>query len=325
MFVSISFLIIITCILICFYRIRVQWYLQYKRNLSNLNAEQIYHHLCCFEFPFECFYGINLAFYRTFVSPTISTVYRQTNTIAGSTEKRVDDTDIIMHAWIDYGIDSDEGQASIKHLNNIHGVFSHRTRNEDFVYVLCCFVVDTIRMIDVFGWRHLDDNEKQALFIFYEKVGQRMNLKNLPTSLEEVYTIVNDYTNSDISATETESGHILTDAIHTLVQKWYKLLLPASIIRTLLNALLYVVGGEMFHKKLGLKQPSSLSLYIIYALATLRRDFMQFMPPRTTPHRLSNILMKQNYMCPAAKTNFVQVGPPKIIALVAEQKQQYND
>ncbi len=320
MLLSIFLLGFIVCLFIYFYRIRLQWYSQYKRNLSNLNAEQIYHHLCCYEFPFECFYGINLAFYRTFVSPTISTVYRQTNTIAGETEKRVNDTDIIMHAWVDYGVDSDEGQASMKHLNSIHGLFSHRTRNEDFVYVLCCFVVDTIRMINVFGWRYLEDQEKQALFIFYEKVGQRMNLKNLPKSLENVYTIVNDYTNSDISATETESGRILTNAIHTLVQKWHGFLLPTSLIRILLNALLYVVGGEMFHKKLGLQQPSALSTYIIYALAALRRDFMHFMPPRTTPHRLSDILMKQNYMCPAAKINFLQVGPSKILPSIVKNE-----
>jgi hypothetical protein len=320
MFLSIFLLVFIVCILTYFYRIRLQWYSQYKRNLSNLNAEQIYHHLCCYEFPFECFYGINLAFYRTFVSPTISTVYRQTNTIAGETEKRVNDTDIIMHAWVDYGIDSDEGQASMKHLNYIHGVFSNRTRNQDFVYVLCCFIVDTIRMIDVFGWRYLDEKEKQALFTFYEKVGQRMNLKDLPTSLEDVYAIVNNYTNNDITATETELGRILTNAIHTLVKKWYGFLLPASLIQVLLNAVLYVVGGEMFHKKLGLKQPSSLSLYVIYALAALRRDFMHLMPPRTTPHRLSDILMKQNYMCPAAKTNFLQVGPPKVIASAPKQE-----
>ncbi|CAF1105347.1 unnamed protein product [Didymodactylos carnosus] len=320
MWTFVFLLLIIVCILYYFYRIRVQWYLQYKRNLSNLNAEQIYHHLCCFEFPFECFYGINLAFYRTFVSPTISTVYRQTNTIAGDTEKRVNDTDIIMHAWVDYGIDSEEAQASFKHLNNIHGVFSTRTRNEDFVYVLCCFVVDTIRMIEVFGWRPLDDQEKEALFVFYAQVGQNMNLKDLPTSLAEVYTTVENYTNSDITATETESGRILTNAINTLVNKWYGFLLPSSIIEVFLNAMLYIVGGEVFHQKLGLKQPSSLSLYIIHASATLRRDFMHFTPPRLTPHRLSDKLMKQKYMCSAVKNNFLQVGPPKVIASFGQQK-----
>lgn len=322
MFLSIFLIGLLVCLGIYFRRIRLQWFLQYKRNLANLNAEQIYHHLCCYEFPFECFYGINLAFYRTFVSPTISTVYRQTNTIAGDTEKRVNDTDILMHAWVDYGIDSPEGQASFKQLNNIHGLFSQRTRNEDFVYVLCCFILDTIRMIDVFGWRPLEDQEKQALFVFYEKVGQRMNLHDLPTSLDNVYAIVNDYTNSDISATETEAGKILTNAIHTLVQKWYGFLLPTSLIRSLLNALLYVVGGETFHQKLGLQQPSAFATYTIYALATLRRDFMRFMPPRTTPHRLSDLLMKQKYMCPAAKNNFVEVGPPKMLTSIAQREEQ---
>ncbi|UJR29907.1 hypothetical protein I4U23_017455 [Adineta vaga] len=316
MFLLIILSSFLVCLLILFYRIRLQWYFQYKRNSSNLTAEQIYHHLCCYEFPFECFYGINLAFYRTFVSPTISKVYYQTNTIAGETEKRVNDTDILMHAWIDYGLDSEEGQASIEHLNNIHGIFSNRTRNEDFVYVLCCFIVDTIRMIDVFGWRHLDEREKQALFTFYKKVGEKMNLEDLPRSLEESYSIVNNYTTNNISSNETEAGKVLTNSIHKLVQKWYGFLLPKSLIESLLNALLYVVGGENFHKKLGLKQPSSISLYVIYFLAILRRDFMYFMPPRTTPHRLSDLLMKQKYSCSASKTKFTQIGPSKILAKI---------
>jgi hypothetical protein len=314
MFIFIFLLVSTVCLLVYLYRIRVQSYLKYKENSSNLNAEEIYHHLCCLEFPFECFYGINLAFYRTFVSPTISKVYEQTNTIAGTTEKRVNDTDIIMHAWVDYGLDSEEGQASIKHLNNIHAVFSNRTRNEDFVYVLCCFIVDTIRMIDVFGWRQLNNNERQALFVFYQKVGQRMNLKDLPTSLEHSYTIVDDYTNSNISAIETNSGRVLKNAVDTLVRKWYRALLPPSVIQILLNALLYVVGGEKFHEKLGLEKPSSLAVNTIYTLAMVRRYFMHFMPPRTTSHRLSDIIMKQDYMCPATKLNFLQVGPTKVIA-----------
>jgi hypothetical protein len=138
--------------------------------------------------------------------------------------------------------------------------------------------------------------------------------------LEETYTIVNDYTNSDIKATETEAGRILTDAINKLVQKWYGFLIPTSLIQNLLNALLFVVCGETFHKKLGLPQPSAFSTYIIYALAAIRRDFMRFMPPRTTPHRLSKILMKQNYMCPVTKANFLQVGPSKVLPSIVKNE-----
>ncbi|CAF3087922.1 unnamed protein product [Rotaria sp. Silwood2] len=306
-------MVLVIIILAYLYNLRRQWLNKYKQSLSCLNGEQIYRHLCCNEFPFECFYGINLAFYRTFVSPTISTVYSQTNTIASETEKRVNDTDIIMHAWIDYGLNSDEGRASMKHLNNIHGAFSNRTLNKDFVFILCCFTVDTIQIIDVFGWRHLDDRERRAIFDFYEQVGQRMNLKDRPTSLEEANIIINNYIDSDTSSRYTSQGQVLTNAIHTLVQKWYGRLLPASLIRVLLNAIIYVVGGATFHQKLGLPEPSRLLLYAVYILATIRCCIMQFVPPRKGIHHLSDNLMKKDYRCPVSKINFLQVGPPKLL------------
>lgn len=66
------------------------------------------------------------------------------------------------HHEPDFGIDSKEGQESWKHLNRIHGFWRKRTRNQDFVYVLCCFIVDTIRFIEVFGWRKLTAIEREG-------------------------------------------------------------------------------------------------------------------------------------------------------------------
>ncbi|CAF1259566.1 unnamed protein product [Rotaria sp. Silwood1] len=218
-----------------------------------------------------------------------------------------------MHAWIDYGLDSNEGRTSIQHLNNIHGAFRNHTLNKDFVFILCCFTVDTIQIIEVFGWRHLDDREKRAIFDFYEQVGQRMNLKDRPTSLKEANIIVNSYIDSDTCSRYTKQGQVLTNAIHTLVQKWYGRYLPALLIRILLNAIIYVVGGATFHRKLGLPEPSRFLLYIVYILAAIRRCIMQFVPPRNGIHHLSDNLMKKDYKCPVSQANFLQVGPSKLL------------
>jgi hypothetical protein len=43
-------------------------------------CEAIYRHLCCHEFPWECFYAINFAFYRAFASPSIARLYHSTGT-----------------------------------------------------------------------------------------------------------------------------------------------------------------------------------------------------------------------------------------------------
>lgn len=139
---------------------------RYARRIARLDAqkdcEEIYHLLGCYEFPWEIFYGINLAFFRTFSSPTISGLYYSTTTIETTSEKRVNDTDILMHAWFDYGVDSANGRASWEHLNKIHGHFVGKHRNYDFVYVLCCFMTDTIRFIRTFGWRKLTRHEEQG-------------------------------------------------------------------------------------------------------------------------------------------------------------------
>ncbi|CAF0778543.1 unnamed protein product [Didymodactylos carnosus] len=228
--------------------------------------------------------------------------------------------DILIHAWVDYGLDSKKGKASFKHLNSIHDTFASRTRNYDFIFVLCCFIVDTIQIIEIFEWRNLNDKEKQAIFLFYKNVGERMRLVNCPNSIEEVYSIVHKYTESELDSKLTVSRDVFTDAITKLVEKWYSRLIPPLITRSLVNAILYIVGGETFHQKLGLKKPSVVPLYTVYSLAVIRKCLMQFMPPRTTPHCLSNILMKNIYHCPATNSSFSSVGPPEVIAHIVKDK-----
>ncbi len=59
-------------------------------------------------------------------------------------------------------IDSPEGQQATARVNHIHKMLAKHGRNHDFIYVLCCFVVDTIRLIDLVGWRVLTQHEKNG-------------------------------------------------------------------------------------------------------------------------------------------------------------------
>jgi len=136
------------------------------RKLRTLDAKKDYNEmariLCTQEFPFEWYYGINIAFYRTFSSPTIAGVYNNNRTIEITPEKRVADTDIIMWQPIEHGVDSERGTQALLHLNDIHAVFKKKTHNRDFVYVLCCFIKDIITMTELTGWRRLTKHEKEV-------------------------------------------------------------------------------------------------------------------------------------------------------------------
>lgn len=288
------------------------------RRIAALNPahdfEAIYKLLGCYEFPWEIFYGINFAFFRTFSSPTISGLYYNTGTIEKTTGKRVNDTDILMHAWFDFGIDSAEGRASWQHLNRIHGHFAGKHKNVDFVYVLCCFIADTIRFVNIFGWRQLSADEEEAIYRFWIRVGERMNLKEMPTSLRDALQLVEDYVESDKTSRDTKGGRALTEACTRLIVSWYWFL-PAPLVRFAVPALLYVIGGATFVRKLGLPTPARWLRGLLYGAGYVRGVFMSFVLPRTRPHQLSKQLMIQDYdrkfTCPM---QFGHVGPTNVIS-----------
>jgi hypothetical protein len=296
-------------------------------------CEAIYHHLSCSEFPWECFYAINFAFYRTFASPTISRLYCSTGNIAKAAGKRVADTDILMHAWIDFGIDSRKGQESWEHLNRIHAVWKRRTSNQDFVYVLCCFIVDTIRFIDLFGWRKLTSLEREALYHFWAKLGRRMEIEDIPGSLEAAYRVVDGYIASDITSAETKDGRDLTNSITDLLCQWYWFV-PRGLVYGGASALLSIIGGPTFVRKVGLGEPSAVMTHALLLLGRLRAAVLSCLPMRTEPRLLSEILMQAHYPMAAAAAggaptsrprsgkllDFSLVGPVGLLPVLEEER-----
>jgi len=302
----------IAVVLILMNIIRKSYYIKLNKNLDPLeDFEKIYHNLCCYEFPWECFYGINFAFYRTFTAPYIACLYHTTKEIAEQTEKRVDDTDLIMHTWVDYGIDSPYGRNSWTHLNKIHGIYNLGKRNDEFVYVLSCFVADTIKFIDKFGWRKLEQFEKEAIYLFYMKVGARMNLTNLPKSLPEAIELVNKYVESDVTSKQLSQGKVLYDAVTALLSRWYWII-PKFISYRAVPAVLYLIGGPTFVKKMGIEANNFFILLVTF-LGQIRGLIFSVLPPRIKPHLLSAKLMKRKYNLDEPAFNFEHVGPTNVL------------
>jgi len=217
-------------------------------------------------------------------------------------------------AAMDYGLDSDNGMASYQHLNKIHGLHVAKTRNVDFVFVLCCLVVDAIQFCDNYGWTKIHPKEKQAIWEFYRRVALRMELKDIPDTLEECYTFVEKYTEDNRSAKVTNDGKALTKIITDLVCEWYYLV-PAPICRMAASVILYQMG-ETFHSKLGLAKPSGFSFALINGGLWLRKNLLKFTPPRTKAYKLSDVIMKTKYSCPITKETIASIGPIDMLAKI---------
>jgi hypothetical protein len=137
----------------------------------------------CFEFPFDVVRANELALFRTYAVPSIAALLDTTGEFGRRAQKRYDDTDLILSEILEHGYDSARGAAALRRMNHLHGRFA--IANDDFLYVLSCFVFEPPRWIDRFGWRRMIDVERLALFHYWRAVGRRMHIRDLPTDYAE--------------------------------------------------------------------------------------------------------------------------------------------
>jgi hypothetical protein len=78
--------------------------------------------MTAYEFPFDITRALEFALYRTFAVPRISALLDQTGEFTRHTQKRYDDTDLILSTIYEYGYDSDQGRAALRRMNRLHGL-----------------------------------------------------------------------------------------------------------------------------------------------------------------------------------------------------------
>src|ERR1043165_9302709 len=145
---------------------------------------RIVHLLTGYEFPWDVVRALEVALMKTFCSPSVSGLLHRTGEFRRHGQKRYDDTALLVAEFMHHGYDGERGTQAITHINKIHG--HYHIANEDFLFVLSTFILLPIRWIDNFGWRKTTETERQALFYFFRAVGERMHIRDIPSSLDEM-------------------------------------------------------------------------------------------------------------------------------------------
>lgn len=203
---------------------------------------RIVHLMTGYEFPWDVVRALEIALLRTFCSPSISGLLHRTGEFRKHGQKRYDDTAILVSEFMQNGYDSERGARAITHMNKIHALY--KINNDDYIFVLSTFIFLPIQWIDNFGWRKMSAKEKQALFLFFTEVGQRMHISHLPSSLQEMQQFVKVYEQRHF--TYSDSNKALATATINIVKGWMPFfakpfVLP--VVRCLLDEkMLYVLG-----------------------------------------------------------------------------------
>lgn len=226
---------------------------------------------CGYEFPWDSTRSLEVALYRTYSVPSISALLDQTGEFRLHTQKRYDDTALIIAEIIKWGYDSERGREALRRMNRIHGHF--QISNEDYLYVLSTFIFEPIRWFDRFGWRKTDKNERLALYYLWREVGKRMNIKNIPASYEafELYNVEYERQHFRYAGTNRAVGI----ATRNLFLNWFpKPFSPAIKLG------IYALLDERLLDSFGFPHPPQIVRRIVAASLKARGMALRFFPAR---------------------------------------------
>src|SRR5688572_25727818 len=134
------------------------------------------------EFPWDTTRSLELALFRAFAVAKGTALLAGTGEFTERTQKRYDDTVLLLAEVLEHGYDSQRGKAALRRINQMHGRYA--IPNDEFLYVLSTFVFEPIRWNRRFGWRPLLPEEKLASFYFWREIARRMAIRDVPDDYE---------------------------------------------------------------------------------------------------------------------------------------------
>lgn len=180
------------------------------------DCDEIYRLLSQYEFPWDFTRSLELALFRTYAVPTIGRLLDRTGEFSRCTQKRYDDTVLVLYEIL---IPDSEGsrEQALDHLNQIH--WRYRISNEDYLYTLATFVVMPVRWINEFGWRELHPNEIRALTRVWCRMGEGMRIEGTPETYAEFERLLDDYERDRFAF--DDGGRRVADSTMRLFGSWF--------------------------------------------------------------------------------------------------------
>jgi hypothetical protein len=170
---------------------RTHWTREIARLDPQEEFEEIYRILLAHEFPWDLNQSLSFALFRTYAVPSIGRLLHATGEFTERTQKRYDDTVLLLDEIASKGMASAQGRAAIRRVNRMHGMYD--ISNDDMRYVLSTFVVMPKRWLDDYGWRPLTPAEVLASTQYYRALGRHLGIKGIPQGYGEFERLLDDY------------------------------------------------------------------------------------------------------------------------------------
>jgi len=236
--------------------------------------QEISRRLGLYEFPWDTTQALSFALFRTYAVPSIGRLLADTHQFTENTQKRYDDTALLLEDAAIEDLDSPRGRAAVRRINQMHKMYD--ISNDDMVYVLSTFVVIPRRWNQEFGWRQSTPDEQLAALRYYQALGKRMGIKDIPATYAEFEQLLDSYEAEHFGY--DEGGRAVADSTLELLTTFYPRPL-APIIRIFSLSLMEPHLLEAF----GYPEPGRLARTLSRGALKARARVVALLPARRKP------------------------------------------
>ena len=263
--------------------------------------QRIMHLSFGYEFCWDSVRALEIALYRTYCVPSISKLLDRSGEFYKHTQRRYDDTAILIAEMCEWGYENGRGKEALERMNWAHGHF--KIANDDFLYVLSTFIFEPIRWIDRFCWRATCRNEKLGYYCFWREIGTRMGIKDIPGSYEAFEAWSLAFERENFRFVDTNEG--IGAATRDLFASWFP-----SIAAPLVRYSIYALLDDRMLEAFGFPKPLPMSRSVLGGVLKMRGRLIRWLPPRRQPHFFTD---NRNRTYPRGY-RVSEHGPPKFIA-----------
>jgi hypothetical protein len=95
-------------------------------------------------------------------------------------------------------MDSDRGSKALAKMNWLHRRYGSKIKQPELLHTLAMFVLEPIRWFKRYEWRPITELEKVAIYTYWKEIGNRMGIKDIPETLEELEAWVTKYEETNV-------------------------------------------------------------------------------------------------------------------------------
>ncbi|MFO6452953.1 MULTISPECIES: oxygenase MpaB family protein [unclassified Aeromicrobium] len=239
-----------------------------------------------YDFPWDLEQALSFALFRTYAVPSIGRLLYETEQFGTDTQRRHDDTALLLGEIVDQGLESTPGRAAIRRMNQMHGRYD--ISNDDMRYVLATFVVMPNRWVNRYGFRRTTPTEDVAGVNYYRRLGRLMGITDVPTDLAGFARLLDDYEAEHFRF--DPRSRAVADATLDLLTTFYPRPLAPGVRRFSI-----AIMDPHLREAFGYDHPPAWFERLSHGALRLRGRVVRMLPERTEPRRVRDSSRIKSY------------------------------